>query len=67
MSYQIVKNLREDNGDIVCEMVSNNVWPKTYYEWRKPNTSEWRKMVHQLFAYRVWQSSAKNLPNFIND
>lgn len=67
MSYQIVKNLRVDNGDIVCEMVSNNVRPKTFYEWRKPNTSEWRKNVRQFFADKVWQSSTKNLPNFINN
>ena len=64
MSYQIVKKLREENGEIVCSMCSNNVWPRDYYEWRQPNTEEWRREVRQFIIDRVWQPVNKNT-NFI--
>ena len=60
MSYQIVKKLREENGEIVCSMCSNNVWPRDYYEWRQPNTEKWRREVRQFIIDRVWQPVNKN-------
>lgn len=60
MSYQIVKKLREENGEIVCSMCSNNVRPRYYYEWREPNTEEWRDKVRQFIIDRVWQPVNKN-------
>lgn len=60
MSYQIVKRLREENGDVVCEMCSNNVRPRSYYEWRKPKTEKTLAMVKAFLIDRVWQPTNKN-------
>lgn len=66
MSYQIVKSLREDGGDIVCKMAANNVQPRYYYEWRKPKTEENLAMVRKFIIDKVWQPIHKNT-KFINE
>lgn len=55
MSWQIIKNLRKEGDDLVCEMRSNNVYPCSYYEWRKTDTPEMRENIRQWIKDRVWQ------------
>lgn len=60
MSYQIVKNLRADGGQVRCMMCSNNVRPHTYYEWCQPDTPETRQMVRRFLLGNVWQPTPRN-------
>lgn len=55
MSWQIIKNLKAENGKISCEMRSNNVWPHDYYKWEREDTPETRAMVKRFLLDRVWQ------------
>lgn len=55
MSWQIIKNLKAENGKISCEMRSNNVWPPDYYKWEREDTPETRAMVRRFLLERVWQ------------
>lgn len=60
MGYQIVKHLREENGDIVCSMCSSNVSPRHFYEWREPKTSKTLAMVRKFIIEREWQPTRKD-------
>ena len=60
MGYQIIKNLRTEDGQIKCDMCSNNIRPRSYYGWSKPDTKENRDMVRQFLKDRVWQPQQAN-------
>lgn len=60
MSYQIVKKLRSEGGEVRCMMHSNNVWPKTPYEWKEPDTVETRNKVRRFLLDRVWHPTIKD-------
>ena len=55
MSWQIIKNLKSENGKISCMMHSNNEWPKEFYKWERDDTPETRAMVRQFLLERSWQ------------
>jgi hypothetical protein len=55
MSWQIIKNLKAENGKISCEMRSNNVWPHDYYKWECEDTPETRAKVGQFLLEGSWQ------------
>ena len=63
MSYQIIKNLRTENGEIKCQMASNNVHPRIYYEWSRVDNEDTREMIRGFIRDRVWQPQRAN--NFI--
>lgn len=65
MGYQIIKNLRTEDGKIKCEMCSNNVSPKTYYGWEREDTDETRDMVRGFLRQRVWQPLGGRANGFI--
>lgn len=60
MSYQIIKNIRTEDGKIRCEMRSNNVSSKTYYGWEREDTDATREMVRGFLRDRVWQPQRAN-------
>ena len=64
MSWQIIKNLKAENGKISCEMRSNNVWPHDYYKWEREDTPETRAMVRRFLWNGVGnQSTRRNSSN----
>ena len=60
MSYQIIKNLRTENGEIKCQMASNNVRPRYYYEWARVDNEDTREMVRRFIRDFEWQPQRAN-------
>lgn len=59
MSYQIAKTLKAENGKIVIDSCSNNVYPRYYYRSEFEDNPGNRAKIRQWIIDRVLQPANK--------